>query len=176
MKITKSIYKTYREESKTNQSTYKLNKKAKSKLSKYSLFFICVLIMFSFNVFSQSNINNIKVWDGWKLGNIIKVSGVIKYGNPLLKSDEENRYLIVQKIDNQLLDSSRTIQISYNKELFQKLENNKTITLLGYVSGSFCGIPDFNNYDLEYWQDESFHFKFYFIVLKEGEGIKEKEK
>lgn len=176
MKIIKSIFNLCRRENYLNLSSYLFFKKAYWKLR--IIFILCISLfpMFSFNVFSQTNFNNIKVWDGWKLGNVIKVSGVIKYGNPLLKSDEENRYLIVQKIDDKHLDSSRTIQISFNKELFQKLENNKTITLLGYVSGSYCGIPDFNNYDLEYWQDESFHFKFYFIVLKEGEGVKKSEK
>lgn len=175
MKINKSLSKVDNEESIVNQSHYLMDKKAENRLSKYSILLVSILL-FSCNLFSQPSVNNIKIWDGWKLGNVIKVSGIIKYGNPLLKSDEENRYLNVQYIDDKLLDSSRTIQIAFNKELFSKLENNKTITLLGYLSGGYSGIPDFNNYDLEYWQDKAFHFEYYFVVLKEGDDIKKKQK
>jgi hypothetical protein len=140
------------------------------------LFLISVFLILSSNVFSQANLNNIKVWEGWKLGNVIKVSGIIKYGDTLTKADGEKRYLIVQKIDEQPLDSSRTIKISYNKESFSKLNNGDTVMLLGYVSGGYNGIPNSNDYDIEYWQDMPFHFDLYFVVLKEGDEIKNKEK
>ena len=135
-----------------------------------------VFSMFSFKVFSQDDFNNIKIWEGWKLGNVIKVSGIIKYGNPLLKDDYEKRRLFVQKIDEIPLASSQTIQIAYDKDLFSRLKNNDTVTFLGYVSGGYSGIPKSNDYDIEYWTDVGFHFALYFVVLKEGDEIKKKKK
>lgn len=140
------------------------------------LLLIAAFSMFSFKVFSQYDLNNIKVWEGWKLGNVIKVSGIIEYGNPLSKADYEKRYLIVNKIDEILLDSSQTMQIVYDENLFSRLKNNDTVTFLGYVKGGYDGIPNFNDYDLEYWQDVEFHFALYFIVLKEGVEMNKKEK
>ncbi|MFH0867590.1 MAG: hypothetical protein V1904_15480 [Bacteroidota bacterium] len=121
------------------------------------------------------NLNNISVWAGWKLGNVIKVSGIIKYGNSLEKTESEKKYLVVRKIDEILLDSSKTIGIGYDQELFSRFKNNDTVTFLGYITGGYTGIPDFNDYDLEYWSGVSFHFELYFVVLKESDEIKKKE-
>jgi hypothetical protein len=140
------------------------------------LFLLSVFIIFSFNVFSQANLNNIEVWEGWKIGNVIKVSGIIKYGNPLMKSDGEERYLIVQKIDEQPIDSSRTIKISCNPESLLKMNNCDTVTLLGYVSGGYFGIPNSNDYDIEYWQDKPFHFDLFFVVLKNDDEIRKEKR
>lgn len=118
------------------------------------------------NGYAQTDLNNIKIWEGWKTGNVIKVAGIIKYGDTLTKTDGENRYIEVQKIDGQVLESYKTIKIGHNQELFANLKNEQAVELLGYVSGGFSGMPSANNHKIEYWQDEAFHFELYFIVLK----------
>jgi len=159
----------YRQESTINAGKAQDGHIAICNFRRSVVLFISIFLLCSFNVFSQDYLNTIKAWEGWKLGNVIKVSGSVKFGNEVTKAGGYTRYLIVNKIDGKPIDSSRTIQISYDEDLFSTLKNNDTITFLGYVSGSYCGIPDFNDYKIEYWQDEQFHFEFYFVFLKDDD-------
>jgi hypothetical protein len=141
-----------------------------------AMLFFSILMSSPFTGSSQENLNTIKIWEGWKIGNVIKVSGTIKYGDPMHKGEEDKRYLVVQSIDDKALESEKTIEILYHKELFSKIKDGEALALLGYASGGFSGIPNFNDYDLEYWQDKLFGFSLYFVVLKMGEEIKMKKK
>lgn len=151
-------------------------KKAQFVFSGSVILILSVFMTYPLNGYAQSDLSNIKIWEGWKIGNVIKISGSVKYGNPLIKADEDKRYLVVKKIDDIALESSRSIEILYHKEFFSTLKDGETVTLLGYVSGGFHGIPKFNDYDLEYWQDASFQFDLYFVVLKVGDAIIVKKK
>jgi hypothetical protein len=140
-----------------------------------ALFIISILMTSPFTGASQGNFDNIKIWEGWKTGSLIKVNGTIKYGDQNYKGEEDKRYLVVQTIDDVKPDDSKTIEISYNKELFSKAKDGENVTLLGYVSGGLGGIPNFGDYELEYWQDKSFCFSLYLVVLKMGDEIKMKK-
>ncbi len=141
-----------------------------------ALLIFSILMTSPFTGASQENFNTIKIWEGWKTGSVIKVYGTIKYGDPKYKGEEDKRFLVVQQIDDIKPDAIKSIEISYHKELFSKAKDGEAVTFLGYVSGGFRGIPNFGNYDLEYWQDKSFGFSLYFIVLKMGDEIKMKKK
>jgi hypothetical protein len=107
------------------------------------------------------------IWAGWKLGNVIKVTGIVKYGDSSLKENGK-RYILVQKIDGAALNPDKKIEIFYDEELFKKLKNNESVTLLGYVSGGYYGVPNFNNYYDEslLWQGVGFGFSLDFVVIK----------
>jgi hypothetical protein len=144
---------------------------------RHTLFLFVILALIAFNGQAQTNpdgnksftfndLNNIRIWSGWKLGNAIEVTGIVRFGSSLNKGEEEKRYVVVQKIDGVVLDSARKIEIRYDEAFFPGLENNNVQTILGYVSGEYSGMPNANNYKFMAWQDKDFHFELFFVVLR----------